>query len=183
VIDHLQSLVRRQKDWALSFVYCRAKDRLSVSQILCSLLRQLVEDHEHVFHFLYEHHFLSHIRDRTTPSDNHLVSALNEALLLFSHVFIVIDAVDELPPRTQNELLNILNSLNASILVTSTPLPSLNRLLPNAATIEISPSQQDFTYFVDNEIEKIPPLRALFANRLDLRGEVITRIRDTSGNM
>jgi hypothetical protein len=183
VINHLQSLVRQQENWAIVFAYCQIKDQLSISQIICSLLRQLVEDHERVSTFLYDHHFLTHIRDGTAPSDNHLISALKDSLSLFSRVFIVIDAVDELPPQTYNELLDILSSLDKSILITSRPLVSLKRLLPKSRTIEIVPSQLDLTGYVGSQIEKSPALRAIFSNRRDLREEAITMIRDTCSNL
>jgi hypothetical protein len=183
VINHLQSLVRQQENWAIVFAYCQIKDQLSVSQIICLLLRQLVEDHERASTFLYDHHFLNHIRDGTTPSDNHLISALKDTLSLFSQVFIVIDAVDELPPRIYNELLDILSSLDKPILITSRPLVSLKRLLSKSSTIEIVPSQQDLTGFVGSRIENSLALRALFSNRRDLREEAITIIRDACSNL
>jgi hypothetical protein len=160
-------------------IYCNYKEqsRQTVSSLVTSLLRQLVQDHSTVYNkvkTLYK----NHENRGTRPAFQQFLEALQSAMGTFSKVFIVVDALDECSDRTRAELLLALRSLGStvSLLVTSRNLTSIAQDFQRAKHLDIQASDQDVRNYIEGRMPLEPSLQIHVHNDPTLREEIVESI-------
>ncbi|KAL2884631.1 NACHT domain protein [Ceratocystis lukuohia] len=98
-------------------------------------------------------------RERISPSD---IEKLYQALIKNRKTFIVIDALDELDPNEQQELIEILQPKNTNddfqgtvkLLITSREVEGFPDKAETFATCEVAADDKDIAAFIDHQLEK-----------------------------
>ena len=172
VTEHLQTLFRDDHGIAAVFAYCRYTDPYSLASFLASFIKQLVEDHPHVFPHI-ESVYTKHQKEATRPNETNLLDLFQKLIGLFNRAYIIIDAVDEASDDTRDHFLKALLPLQASLLLTSRP-SNLSKHLPHHALFVYIDdlNQQDVKHFIDTKFQQLTRLLDLLRGREEL-GQVI----------
>ena len=149
-----------------------------LGSILQQLILQRVRVSENVMHFYREH---CDRKDRLDIDD--LVKVLATEILTFYRSFIIIDALDEIESDIRIPLLQILQSFQINLLVTSRTYPAMERELQEFTTLHIEASSNDMERFVEAELSKDHGLARVLSNDAELRRMTIKRIEENSQGM
>jgi hypothetical protein len=133
-------------------IYCNYKDQSwqTVLNLISSVLRQLVQDHDRVYKVvkpLYKHHLYKGI----PLTCQWLLEALKWATEKFSKVFLVVNALDKCSSETWAELLIALQHLSStmSLLITSCDLtPDSHGIMP----LDIQANYEDVQSYTEGQI-------------------------------
>jgi hypothetical protein len=96
VVDHLNAKFSNVADIGIAYIYCnyQPQQEQKPEDLLSSLLKQLAQEQPALpadVKDLYERHSSK----RSRPSLNEIVKALHSTVLLYSRIFIIVDALDE----------------------------------------------------------------------------------------
>ena len=181
VVDHLERSFSNNHDIAIIFAYCRYTDRYSVTDILASFVKQLVERHSGLIS-VAEFVYMNHRRDATRPHERELLELLRTFIPLFNRVYIIIDAMDEFPDDTKDGFLMTLMSLQASLLVTSRSSHWLH--LHDIQYIDIeAENQKDIRLFIDKKIQESSKLTLLLRGKEHVKQQIGEKLQETSKSM
>ncbi|KAJ6521461.1 hypothetical protein DFH09DRAFT_1192711 [Mycena vulgaris] len=155
----------------------------SPSNLLAGIWRQLVfkKAISSSVHRLRE----EHREPRTRPSLEEIRDVLCSAVVEYSKVFIIVDALDEYPEQQRGSLLHNLSSLGSTVnlMVTSRPHITANHIFRTLETLEIRAKEDDIRKHLDAEIFRSSRLLRHIENRPDLREEIETTIVRQSDGM
>ncbi|KAJ6563734.1 hypothetical protein DFH09DRAFT_479120 [Mycena vulgaris] len=154
----------------------------SLSNLLAGIWRQLVfkKAISSSVHRLHE----EHREPRTRPSREETRDVLCSAVVEYSKVFIIVDALDEYPEQQRGSLLHSLSSLGSTVnlMVTSRPHIAVNYLFRTLETLEIRAAEDDIRKHLNAEILRSSRLLRHIENQPNLREEiVITIVRRSDG--
>lgn len=153
-----------------------------------ALIRQVVESTTSgAVTTLVEATFKRHELRGTQPSLTDLTTLLQGILKEFKERFLSVDGLDEMLPERQTELLDIILSLEAKVVIMSRPLALLKTRLEKqkaqkAVFIDIMASSADLDIFITHMIDITPG----FGDLLDehgIREEIIEKIKQKAGGM
>ncbi|PBK81229.1 hypothetical protein ARMGADRAFT_813254 [Armillaria gallica] len=151
VIDYLRSLNHERKTLVLS-IFCdyQSATAQTIPNLLCSLLKQLVQDSglSDPVKSLYD----QCRRNGTRPSLNVLTKILLQEFKSFHHVYIVLDALDECTDDKRKGLIKRISSLgdNIYLLVTSRQFSDIEQLFKKDTRLDILATDADiFTLVMD----------------------------------
>ncbi|KAJ7831588.1 hypothetical protein B0H14DRAFT_2365099 [Mycena olivaceomarginata] len=126
----------------------------SPTNLLAAIWRQLAPTKPISTHVrrLYETH---HERG-TRLSLKEIYSVLHSAVLEFSSVFIVVDALDEYPEEDRDTLLRHLWKLGPAVglILTSRPNIKIDHVILNIETVDVRAIEEDIRKYVEGQIEK-----------------------------
>ncbi|KAM0490737.1 hypothetical protein ACHAP8_011282 [Fusarium lateritium] len=169
VIDHLKSKCRNDPGIGLAYFYCSSKrhDEQNLSQLVASLLRQLVENLSSFpedISCLHSNFEKSHCY----PTLQKLISVLKKVILQYSQVYIIVDALDEFgeAESLRTSFFQLLAQLQRqypiSVLLTfrtDTNITSeVEKEFHNTGKIEIRAPQDDIERFVAAKMHTLPPV-------------------------
>ncbi|CAG8922357.1 unnamed protein product [Penicillium salamii] len=180
VINHLQQLLRPD-DVALAFFFCNFREKVTLNEMLGSLLKQLVRQQSFIPQCLVDSFNSS---ARITMSD--FMACLKSMFSTFSKVFIVIDALDEchLPDNLRTTFLSELRALqknfNLRVFATSRDDQGIPALFEGCATLKVRASPDDVKRFLAGRVGVLP---AFVQKRSDLQEEIITEISKSIDGM
>ena len=175
VIHHLDRSFSNNQDIAVIFAYCRFTAQYSITDYLASFVKQLVERHSGLISVV-ESVYKKHRREATQPYEHELLELLRTFIPLFTRVYIVIDALDEIPEDARDGFLMALMSLQGSLLVTSRS----SHWLHDIQYIDIEDkNQKDIDLFIDKKFRESSKLMLLLKGKEEI-GE---KLRETSKNM
>jgi len=160
-IDHLLGTVQ-SNTVGVAYIYCnyKATTDQNTTSLLAAILKQLVQARPAIAEpvtRLYNHH-----ANRTRPSLEETLSALQSVLTNYSSVYVVVDALDECQEKdgTRSQLLAKLRDLqrkaDVRLMVTSRFIPDIEnefRLMPR---LEIRASDADVERFVMGQMYRLP---------------------------
>ncbi|KAK0479894.1 hypothetical protein EDD18DRAFT_1086255, partial [Armillaria luteobubalina] len=140
IIHHLRTLVNQTKTLVLS-IFCdyQSMTAQTVVDLLCSLMKQLVQDNGLLIPITS---FYSQcLRDQTRPPFADLAKTLSQEFKLFHRISIVLDALDEFidDNRRREELIHAAKSLgdNIHFLVTSRDITTIGLLFEEDTRLDI----------------------------------------------
>ncbi|TKA82133.1 hypothetical protein B0A49_00190 [Cryomyces minteri] len=155
VIDHLLSTFP-DTDVAVAYFYCAYKEQHEGKDLVAALLRQLVQQLPALPEAVNDLYMRHHQR-RTLPTRHELSEVLRSVASGFSQVFLVIDALDECREEndTRAEFLHSIKEVKlfANTLVTSRPIPAIERVFEKEPKQEIRASDGDVRAYVEAKIE------------------------------
>ena len=103
---------------------------------------------------------------------------------MFEKSFIVVDALDEVPDDLRPDLLEVLRSLPASLLLTSRPLATLEQRHSNAVYIHVEDENwKDIELFLEKKIDKNPSLTTMLKGKETVRKEICAKLKEKSRGM
>ncbi|KAK0435972.1 hypothetical protein EV421DRAFT_1908255 [Armillaria borealis] len=155
VIDYLRLLNHERKTLVLS-IFCdyQSATTQTIPNLLCSLLKQLVQDNglSDPITSLYN----ECLHDEAWPSLDVLPKILSQELESFSRVYIVLDALDEFADDKQEELIEKIRLLgdNIYLLVTSREIPKIGRLFEEDAKLDIRATDADIIMFILDKLSR-----------------------------
>ncbi|OPB40202.1 ankyrin repeat protein [Trichoderma guizhouense] len=159
VVDYLYSQFYNNSKIGIAYIYCnfRMRDKQTIDDLLASVLKQLAEGQpclpESVKDLYNRHKAL-----RTRPSINEILTVLQSVTLLYSRIFIVVDALDECEEfsgcrmRFISELFNLQRSNGANILVTSRFIPDIRDKFKGSTEVEIRAHDEDVRKYLESRI-------------------------------
>ena len=131
--------------------------------------------------------YKSHCSSQTRPSINDFAQLLQSAVQRFNRVYFIIDALDECSEEngTRKALLAELRKLQpaVNILLTSRHIPTIERLLQDAACIEIQASHKDIKNYVEERISSSDRLAKYVEKSPDLRNKVLENVSEKAKGM
>ena len=182
MIDRLCDQARGEH-LAVAWMYCDylAQQEQTIINIIGAILKQLVgrreipKDLREAFH------------EGRRPLLQDLVRMLQIAISSLSQVFICIDALDEFPPKDLPELLESLSNIvrespRTRIFFTGRPLvqETIQRYFTKAATILISPNQDEVKNYVEMRLDRDDEPEAMDKY---LRADIVKMILDKMSDM
>ena len=153
--------------------------------ILASFVKQLAQDHESIIFPIVGPIYNDHKKKETRPSKDELQELLKKLLNLFEKTYIIVDALDEVPDDdTRHDLLEVLRSLPASLLLTSRPLSTLEQYHSNAAYIHIEAENwKDIEVFLEKQINSSPSLTTMLKGKEEVKKEICAKLKHKSQGM
>lgn len=156
IINHLQCTAPEKA--VVIYGYCDAgkREQQKAAHILASLLRQLIAASPSMPEGMQRLHSKNEERQLGSVSARELTDALIDAALLFSRVYVVIDALDE-SEEVANllpEILRMQQEVKANVLVTSRPDKRLETMLGQCLCLEIRASDEDVSWYLEKRISQ-----------------------------
>ncbi|KAJ7580023.1 hypothetical protein C8J56DRAFT_274507 [Mycena floridula] len=182
IIDHLR--LTMSSNVAVVCIYCdyTQQNDQTPTQLLGSILKQLVEPRESISHHLLSLHrtCMSQKRHPTIPE---LMDALRQEIPSYSSVYIVGDALDECSNKTQDLFVSTkpdagLRSLSdtVQILITSRNILSIAQALNGWTCLVIEAQDQDLQTYIKGRILEDNRLKRLIKGDTTLETEIINEI-------
>ena len=184
VIDYLQKRLSSVQKTTILFAYFRYTDGHSITDILASFVKQLAQDHSSIIFPIIEPIYDNHQRKETRPNKHELQELLKKLLDSFEKAYIIVDALDEVPDDARPDLLEVLLSLPANLLLTSRPLATLEQCHSNAAYVHLEDENwKDIKLFLEKEIDKSPSLTTMLKGKETVRKEICAKLKQKSRGM
>ncbi|KAL5113799.1 hypothetical protein ACEQ8H_008335 [Pleosporales sp. CAS-2024a] len=183
-IDELLRLAKNDT-FGVAYVYCNYKSQAEqdITSVLSALLKQLVQAQPSTIGPVEELH-RSHDNRGTKPTLDDVYNALRDVVAQYSHVHIVVDALDECNnERRMNlctKLFALQNEADVRLMVTSRPAPDIEDTFRSAQMLEIRASDADVRRFVAGQILRMPSCIQRDAVLLDL---VQDKVAEAAGGM
>ncbi|KAH6907374.1 hypothetical protein BKA70DRAFT_1401200 [Coprinopsis sp. MPI-PUGE-AT-0042] len=165
----------------VAYVYLRYSDPSTIRDLLESLMKQIVERHIDLAPVV-EGLYVKHKREKTKPSQEDLLGALDQFIKCGKTLFIVLDALDEMRAEDRPVFLRLLASLDARLFITSRPLEILQRQLPEAQVFNIAASPSDLDLHIKDFLRHCPEVMALLEGT-DFDQEITKTVHRKSGGM
>jgi hypothetical protein len=165
----------------LAFIYCNYKERDSqtLANLIASLVQQLVQRSSAVpddVRALYAHHQ----SQKTRPGDVEYCKILRSLVASFSHVYIIVDALDECNESngTRSKLTKELQEspANLHLLCTSRHLGDIEESFARASRLEIRASNADVQRFLEAQISQTPRLVGFCKTVESLQSTIIEKL-------
>ncbi|QYT05611.1 Ankyrin repeat protein [Trichoderma simmonsii] len=159
VVDYLCSKFNNNSTVGIAYIYCNFKmqDEQKIDDLLASVLKQLAESQSCLpesIKNLYNRHKTQHTR----PSINEILAVLQSVALMYSRIFIIVDALDECQEysgcraRFISELSNLQKSSGANIFATSRFIPDIMDKLKGSIEVEIRAHDEDVRKYLESQI-------------------------------
>jgi hypothetical protein len=145
----------------VAYIYCnyKAKADQNATNLLAAILKQLVRARPSIAEPVTR---LYNDPNRTKPSLEEILSALQSILTNYSSVYIVVDALDECQEKdgTRSQLLAKLRDLQRNadmrLMVTSRFIPDIENEFKLALRLEVRASDADVKRFVMGQMYRLP---------------------------
>lgn len=168
---------------AIVFAYFRYADHYSTRDILASLVKQLVELSPSLPSYV-EQTYDDHKRKATCLSEDEMLGLFLRLLQLFTRVYVVLDALDEMSDNYGINLVNRLSSIPVHLLLTSRPLDLSLALPEHTTTLHIgAQTERDIELFITKNVEDNLLLRRLLQGDETLRFMTHAKLKEKSQGM
>jgi hypothetical protein len=162
VVDHLCTKFQNDASVGVAYLYCnfRSQDKQKPTDLLASLLRQLVQEQPSVpesVQRLYDCH-----KNKPEPPPDDILKELHAVASHYSKVFIIIDALDECRvsdggrKRFLSEIFNLQAKTGASLFATSRFIPEIMKEFEGSVSLEIRASNEDVQRYLDGHMPQLP---------------------------
>lgn len=158
IIDSLRHQTQKRQDFGLAYIYCSYNERgkQTAPDLVGSIVQQLFVRQKTLLMSevapLYENLRVT----KSRPSLAEYVNLLELAIIQYSRVYVVVDALDECQEegQTRRILVETLRGFQpkVSLLVTSRDMPSIRQQLGTVENIDIRPSDEDIESYVEARI-------------------------------
>jgi hypothetical protein len=181
VVDQLREQFKDKVGVAIACMYCNYKDKdvQTLANLIGSLWTQLIRDRASISTDA-EDLYKSHIDRGTRPTLDEVFEVLKSEISRYSKVFVVVDALDELPAEDQLQA-NLLIRLQAlqpvvNLMVTSRFVDNIERKFRGMPKLEISASPKDLQTYAVNRISHSDRLSRHVSKDTALREEIIKTV-------
>ncbi|KAH6889061.1 hypothetical protein BKA70DRAFT_1409263 [Coprinopsis sp. MPI-PUGE-AT-0042] len=185
VIEHLEGLSKgTDLKVCVCYVYFRYSDHseVAVRSILEILVMQTLERHPEC-QALIEQTYARHLRERTEPTEEQLLSLLRQLTKGMTVTFYILDALDEAPTKIQLAILKTLASLDVKLFITSRPLKTVEASVPKAHIFHIVAQDADIDLHIAKGINENAELQRLLQVNPLLKDEIVSTVKRNCGGM
>jgi ankyrin repeat protein len=180
VVDELTAQFSSDPTIGIAYIYCnfRRQEEQKIDDLLASLLKQLAESQPSLpvtLKELYDRHKTK----RTRPFFDEVSRSLQVVTMLYSRVFIIVDALDECQisdgcrQRFLTGLFNLQEKCGVNLFATSRPLSSIEKEFEGNLKLEIRASEGDVRRYLEGRMLQLP---GFVAWSLELKEETKTDI-------
>lgn len=159
MVDYLGSKFYNNSEIGIVYIYCNFKrqEEQKIYDLLASVLKQLAESQPYLpesIKNLYNHHKVR----RTIPSVNEILTVLQSVILIYSRIFIIVDALDEChePSSCRARFISELSTLQISsgvnIFATSRFIPDIRDKFKESKEVEIRARDEDVRKYLESQI-------------------------------
>jgi hypothetical protein len=188
VIDHLSRKCQPDKVIQAA-LYCDYKDQASQTtlNLLGSITKQVIQGRSS--HFKPLNDLYESLQQRSAlPSIKDYEALLHTACRTFQNVYLVVDALDELPADRRKTILPVLIGLQkqqlARVLVTSRPhAQDIQRAFRDQTKLEIRASDEDVQQFIRTQVDDDEDLLDAIDNDEKMKDEVIETMATAAQGM
>ncbi|CVK85104.1 related to ankyrin [Fusarium mangiferae] len=177
VINELMTRFGDDDTVGIAFIYgnYRQRDEQRLNHLLESLLKQLVQGQYSMpasLKVLYDKHNVG----KTRPSSEEISTTLQSVVALFTRVYIIVDALDELNAidgcrnRFLEEIFKVQAQGSAKFFATSRFIPEITDKFGGGKTIKIRAQDEDVRSFLDSKISQSGKL--LQTHREKIKSEI-----------
>jgi Cdc6-like AAA superfamily ATPase len=189
VVDHLNNLQQEAGPYnvGIAYLYCnfRQQKEQKLDNLLLSLLKQLVQELGLIPGSVRSLYNL-HNRKGTRPKFEEVSKVLQLTVPLYSHVFIIVDAMDECDDiegdrrRLIHQIFELQKKTGANFFATSRLVGDVEREFIGCRNLEIQASDDDIQEYLDGHMVQLP----FFIQRnLGLQDEIRRRIKNAVKGM
>jgi hypothetical protein len=179
VIDYLRTFFKGE-NVAVACIFCNYKEQTtqSVSELLASILKQIIQDQsavsENIKKFYKEFRYTRPRRPKLAD----LTIALQSEIRTYSKVFLVVDALDECLEGVQGDLIKRLGSLAHTLylMVTSRPLDLLEQQFHSSSRLDINANNGDIRKYIEGRIMCEPRLAPLITTEHSLQESIVNKL-------
>jgi Cdc6-like AAA superfamily ATPase len=159
VIDELYTRFQEDSSACIVYFYCNFRRHDQPEDLLLGLLKQLAQ------HLPTIPDMVKDLYNRITnnprpPSLEEISRVLHNVISMYTKVFIVIDALDELaiPERKTflSEIFDLEATTDASLFITSRFILDISRMFEKRTCIEIRASDEDVSRYLDGSMSRLP---------------------------
>ncbi|RYP22843.1 hypothetical protein DL765_001439 [Monosporascus sp. GIB2] len=176
VIDELITRFGNDENFGIAYVYCnfRRKHEQKAEDLLASLLKQLAQGRSSLLECV-KSLYAKHKQNRSRPSFNEISETLQSTIMMYSKVFIIVDALDECqsPDGCRSRFLAEIFYLNAecgaNFFATSRFVSEIMGKFDRSTSLEIRASAEDVRRYVDGRMSHLP---SFVGRSPDLKEEV-----------
>ncbi|KAF3062635.1 putative ankyrin repeat protein [Trichoderma lentiforme] len=159
VVDYLCSKFYNNSTVGIAFIYCNFKmqDKQKIDNLLASVLKQLAESQSCLSESI-KSLYSRHKAKRTRPSINEILTVLQSVTLMYSRIFIIVDALDECQEssgcraRFISELSSLRKNNGANIFATSRFIPDIRDKFKGSKEVEIRAHDEDVRKYLESQI-------------------------------
>ncbi|EGN92542.1 hypothetical protein SERLA73DRAFT_65533 [Serpula lacrymans var. lacrymans S7.3] len=184
IINHLADTYK-SPTIGVAYIYCEYKDQSSqtILDLVASLLKQLVQDSSPTFERV-KSRYQSHRQQKFRPTLREVHDTLIFEIKTFSRFFVVVDALDELAEERKKryELLDRLQSLGCSLLITSRDIGAIRKDLRDAQCMHIRANDDDIRQYIESGILGTS-LEDFVAEEPNLRKEIVDCVTKCADGM
>ncbi|KAJ7291186.1 ankyrin repeat-containing domain protein [Mycena rebaudengoi] len=184
IVDHLVES-HADDNVGVACIYLNHKEihAQTTSNLLAGVWRQLVLGKPIASTSLVHKLFQKHSEKHTKPELAQIHEVVRLAIVEWSRVYIIVDALDETPEDNQQCLLDYLTDMGPTVCLMLTSRHDVS--LPNitAETFEICVPEEDIQKYVEHQINKSRQLSLHVGTSLQLREEIITKILENADRM
>ncbi|KUJ21851.1 uncharacterized protein LY89DRAFT_729351, partial [Mollisia scopiformis] len=179
-IDDLTMRFQSEADVGIAYLYCnfRQQDEQKTDHLLASLLKQLSQERASLpdsVKALYE----KHKDQRTRPSFDEISRTFQSVAIMFSRVFIVIDALDECRTtdgcrtRLLTEIFLAQAKSRTNVFATSRFMPEVTEKFERSISLEIRAGEEDVRRYLEGHMFRLP---GFVVRNPELQEEIKTNI-------
>ncbi|RSL46940.1 hypothetical protein CEP53_010127 [Fusarium sp. AF-6] len=196
VVNSLQQRFRDEPTVGLAYIYCdhRRQKEQTLDHMFAAILKQLAQRYSvysglpEAVRALYDQHLRTQgiTKPRTQPLLAEVLECLPLVTDLFSKVYIVVDALDELQAlggRRSKFLKNLLalqRCTGFNLLVTSRHIPDIQRQFTKTVFCEIAANEEDVQSYVDDQLQY---MQDFVQDDPKLQNEIRRAISEAHGGM
>ena len=174
-----------KRDIGVAFLYLKYNETdQTLDNLLGNLLRQLIQELEHVPSSLMELYAHHHSRS-TSPSSDELVKILDPILSSFSETFLIVDGLDECEESLRWDLLEELEKFQPKLrlLITSRYLDTISEDLELFERFEIRAKPEDLELYIDHQMKKNKNLRRIIQRTPKIKDDIKSAVVKTADSM
>jgi hypothetical protein len=187
VVQDLCNRFHNDTTIGIAYLYCnfRRQEEQKVEHLLGNLLKQLARGQSPLpgtVKELYDRHETR----RTRPLLDEISRALQSVAIMYSRVFIIIDALDECREtdgsRTKllTEIFSLQDKSGSNLFATSRFIPEIEKELGGCLSLEIRASREDIWNYLDKHMSQLP---VFVTDDTDLQTEIKTGIEGAIDGM
>ncbi|RWA07972.1 hypothetical protein EKO27_g7139 [Xylaria grammica] len=160
VIDDLSKTFRHDNSVAVAYLFYnfRCMHEQQPEDLLASLVKQIL--HDWPVPAEVKDLFKVHKPRRTRPSLNEISSVLSSICALFTHVFIVVDALDECQREHRekflSEIFNLQKTKPLNLFATSRMIPEIESFFDDSEQLEVRATVDDVHKYLNTRISHLP---------------------------
>lgn len=178
IVDYLEKRFMNDQSVGIAYLYGNFWQKHDVSDLLASLLRQLVRERRSVPQRV-KTEYDRYRRKGTRPPLDELVDMLHLVAGEFSQVFIILDGLDEYQDfdktrtRLLSEAFDLVEKAGANILAISRFIPEISKKFEDVPLFEIRATDNDIRKHLSGHMDQLP---AFVSSRNDLQETIISTI-------
>ena len=184
VIDDLHTKFLGHPDTGIAYLYCNYNRHLDQTseELMANLLKQLL--HGQAFPDYIKNLYQQHKTKGTRPLLSEVVTSLESTVALYTRVYIIVDALDELSGIERARFLPAIFKLQAktglSLFTTSRFIPEIVNEFKGCLSFEIRAATRDVESYLDSQMVQLPNFVRV---SVDLQNEIKTNISSAVDGM